>query len=125
MQLPKAGTDGHKGSVTALSFNENGYTMASTAEDGARVWDLNKLKCARHLDKSATAYTTRFEQTGGYLAVGSATVCIYSVKQGYSMVRELEDLGMGRPCSVCFGKDARYVAIATGDHMLRFFEPHV
>lgn len=35
----------HNGSIRSLSFNENGYLMASGSEDGnVRIWDLRKMK---------------------------------------------------------------------------------
>lgn len=43
-RFPSAGAEGHQGAVAGLSFSENGYLLASAAADGARVWDLRKLK---------------------------------------------------------------------------------
>ncbi len=34
----------HTKPVKALAFSENGYHLASAAEDGVKVWDLRKLK---------------------------------------------------------------------------------
>ena len=37
--------DGHTGPVTALSFSENGYYLATAADDACvKLWDLRKLK---------------------------------------------------------------------------------
>ena len=35
----------HTRPITAIAFSENGYHMASAAEDGVKLWDLRKLKC--------------------------------------------------------------------------------
>ena len=35
---------GHKGAVHSMSFSENGYYLATTADDGVKLWDLRKLK---------------------------------------------------------------------------------
>lgn len=36
--------EGHLGPVTALSFSENGYHLATAAAEGVKLWDLRKLK---------------------------------------------------------------------------------
>ncbi len=36
--------EGHEGPVTALSFSENGYYLATGSKDGVKLWDLRKLK---------------------------------------------------------------------------------
>ena len=36
---------GHSGPITALSFSENGYYLATAADDAVvKLWDLRKLK---------------------------------------------------------------------------------
>lgn len=36
---------GHVGPVTSISFSENGYYLATAAEDACvKLWDLRKLK---------------------------------------------------------------------------------
>lgn len=37
----------HTKPVRSLSFSENGYHLATAAEDGIKVWDLRKLKVLR------------------------------------------------------------------------------
>ncbi len=40
-----ANFESHVGQVSALSFSENGYYLATAAEDSCvRLWDLRKLK---------------------------------------------------------------------------------
>ena len=41
---------GHKGAVHSLSFSENGYYLATAADDGVKLWDLRKLKNFKTLD---------------------------------------------------------------------------
>ncbi|CAI7902636.1 unnamed protein product, partial [Closterium sp. NIES-54] len=36
--------EGHSGPITAISFSENGYFLATAASDGVKLWDLRKLK---------------------------------------------------------------------------------
>lgn len=36
---------GHEGAVRAMSFSDNGYYLATGADDGeVKIWDLRKLK---------------------------------------------------------------------------------
>ena len=42
--------EGHRGPVRGLSFSENGYYLATAAEDGAKLWDLRKLKNFKSLE---------------------------------------------------------------------------
>ena len=39
-----ANLPGHKGPVHSMSFSENGYYLATAADDGVKLWDLRKLK---------------------------------------------------------------------------------
>ncbi|KAF9677765.1 hypothetical protein SADUNF_Sadunf08G0141500 [Salix dunnii] len=42
--------EGHAGPVTAISFSENGYFLATAAHDSVKLWDLRKLKNFRTLN---------------------------------------------------------------------------
>ncbi|KAG6766265.1 hypothetical protein POTOM_030337 [Populus tomentosa] len=42
--------EGHVGPVTAISFSENGYFLATAAHDSVKLWDLRKLKNFRTLN---------------------------------------------------------------------------
>ena len=56
---------GHKGAVHSLSFSENGYYLATAAEDGVKLWDLRKLKNFKTLDA--------VRPTAGYLPSSAST----------------------------------------------------
>lgn len=117
----KLGGSGLSGPVFDISFSGNGYLMSSAAEDGAMVWDLRKLSCVAHIETLERTRTVRFDQTGGYLAVGSTNLRICSVKQGFSVAQEFRNIGKNNVRSVCFGTDASFVAIGSEDHVLRIF----
>jgi len=37
--------EGHVGNISAISFSENGYYLATAADDASvKLWDLRKLK---------------------------------------------------------------------------------
>lgn len=69
--------EGRTGPVTAISFSENGYFLATAAQDGVKLWDLRKLKNFRSLtpynNKTATN-TVDFDYSGSYLAVGGSDI---------------------------------------------------
>lgn len=64
--------EGHTGAVKKLAFSENGYHLASVAEDGAvKLWDLRKSRAVNNLDFDAghTVNSVAFDHSGTYLAV--------------------------------------------------------
>lgn len=71
---------GHTGPITAMSFSENGYYLATAAEDSCvRLWDLRKLTNFKTLtlNDDNKKYEVRdlcFDQSGTYLAVAGTDV---------------------------------------------------
>uniref|UniRef100_A0A804QUE9 Pre-mRNA-processing factor 19 n=1 Tax=Zea mays TaxID=4577 RepID=A0A804QUE9_MAIZE len=63
--------EGHVGPVTAMSFSENGYFLATAAHDGVKLWDLRKLRNFRTFSSydldtptnTGTLYTSRLFYT--------------------------------------------------------------
>jgi len=119
--LSHAGTNSKMCSITDISFNENGFLMATASEEEVKIWDLRKLKCIKSFDLPNTIATTRFDQTGGFLAIGSTMLSIYAVKQDYSIAREFVCPGTNLCKSVCFGANGSFIAIGGSDHNLRIF----
>lgn len=114
----------HTKPIHALSFSENGYHLASAADDGVKLWDLRKLKVL----KSFTPYedsgcrSVAFDYSGQYLAVGGADARIYGQKQDWNVVRTFPDMPKKGVMSLRFGgNDARTLLVGAADHNLRVF----
>jgi len=68
---------GHSGPITAISFSENGYYLATAADDACvKLWDLRKLKNFKTLqmDEGYEIRDLCFDQSGTYLAVAGTDV---------------------------------------------------
>ncbi|XVE65769.1 hypothetical protein DITRI_Ditri08aG0026200 [Diplodiscus trichospermus] len=123
-----ANFDGHTGAVTAISFSENGYFLATAAHDGVKLWDLRKLKNFRSFelyDQDTPTNSVDFDHSGSYLAIAGSDVRVYqvgSVKAEWNCIKTLPDLsGTGKATCVKFGPDARYLAVGSMDRNLRIF----
>merc|ERR1712217_464396 len=112
-----------KGDIKDIAFNENGYTMASASADGLRIWDLRKLDCVKHIGLPKHLQRIKFDQTGKYLASGSRALCIYAVKQDYSILREFKALGYGEVKSVCLGNSGCFFATSVEEYCLKVLAP--
>ncbi|XP_021899515.1 pre-mRNA-processing factor 19 homolog 1-like [Carica papaya] len=119
--------DGHAGPVTAISFSENGYFLATAAHDGVKLWDLRKLKNFRSFEPYSDAPTNsvEFDHSGSYLAIAGSDIRVYqvaSVKAEWSCIKTWPDLsGTGKCTSIKFGPDAKYMAVGSMDRNLRIF----
>ncbi|XVF66405.1 hypothetical protein PTKIN_Ptkin10aG0032900 [Pterospermum kingtungense] len=123
-----ANFDGHSGAVTAISFSENGYFLATAAHDGVKLWDLRKLKNFRSFelyDQETPTNSVDFDYSGSYLAIAGSDVRVYqvgSVKAEWNCIKTLPDLsGTGRATCVKFGPDASYLVVGSMDRNLRIF----
>eukprot|EP00250_Pteridium_aquilinum_P003691 c13999_g1_i1 orf=130-1695(+) len=120
--------EGHSGPVTDISFSENGYFLATAAQDGVKLWDLRKLKNFRSFSpygSDTPTNTVEFDFSGNYLAIGGSDIRIHQVagvKQDWTTIKVLPDLsGMDKITSVRFGPQANYLAVGSGDRHLRVF----
>ena len=121
-QKRAAELEGHSGAVTSLSFSENGYYVATAAADGARVWDLRKLKELRAFASADAKHPVcvSFDHSGHYLALGSGSeLSVRAVKQDWEVVKQWQ--APKAVLSVAFGEDARSVFAGCADHNLRVF----
>ncbi|CAM8921210.1 unnamed protein product [Rhodiola kirilowii] len=123
-----ASFDGHVGPVTAISFSENGYFLATAASDGVKLWDLRKLRNFRTISPYETQTHTNsvdFDHSGNYLALAGSDMRVYqvaNVKSEWNCIKTFPDLsGTGKVTSVKFGPDAKYLAVGSMDRNLRIF----
>lgn len=74
---------GHQGAVSAIAFSENGYYLATAADDSCiKLWDLRKLKNFKTLalDDNYAVKDLCFDRSGSYLACAGADVrCVHLV----------------------------------------------
>ncbi|KAJ6898490.1 hypothetical protein NC652_025113 [Populus alba x Populus x berolinensis] len=120
--------EGHVGPVTAISFSENGYFLATAAHDSVKLWDLRKLKNFRTLnlyDSDTPTNSVEFDHSGSYLGISGSDIRVYqvgSVKADWNCIKTLPDLsGTGRATCVKFGPESKYIAVGSMDHNLRIF----
>ncbi|KAL3828293.1 hypothetical protein ACJIZ3_017095 [Penstemon smallii] len=120
--------DGHVGAVNAISFSENGYFLATAAQDGVKLWDLRKLRNFRTFtpyDENISTQSVEFDHSGSYLALGGSDIRVYqvaNVKSEWNCIKTFPDLsGTGKVTSVKFGPDAKYIAVGSMDRHLRIF----
>ena len=70
-----ASFSGHNGPIRTISFGENGFSFASGSNDGARLWDLRKQECTRHipLENSTSCSSVVFDESSQYVAIGGSS----------------------------------------------------
>ncbi|KRZ56463.1 Pre-mRNA-processing factor 19, partial [Trichinella nativa] len=115
---------GHVGAVRALSFSENGYYLASVADDSMiKLWDLRKLKNFKTiaLDDSFQPQDVCFDQSGSYLAVAGTEIKVFQSKQWVCLcdLTDHSDIVTG----VRFGKNAEFLISSSFDRSIREYRP--
>ncbi|EPB78016.1 u-box domain protein [Ancylostoma ceylanicum] len=122
-QTNVANFPGHQGAVRAIAFSENGYYLATGAEDGElKLWDLRKLKNLKTLslhDGKHSINNICFDHSGTYLAVGSGDVEVLHVKS-WQVVATFEN-HTAAVTAVRFGDHARSVYSTSMDKSLRIY----
>ncbi len=121
-----ANFEGHAGQISALSFSENGYYLATAADDACvKLWDLRKLKNFKTIqldDVENNGYEVRdlcFDQSGTYLAVAGTDVRVYLSKAWTELKVFADHTAMAT--GVRFGKHAEYLASTSMDRTLKLY----
>ncbi|KAI1729146.1 WD domain, g-beta repeat domain-containing protein [Ditylenchus destructor] len=109
------------GLIFAISFSENGYYLATGADDGeVKIWDLRKLKNFKTLAINEGKYplnTLTFDQSGAYLAIGGNDVQVIHVKT-WNIVATFKE-NTQPVTGVRFGDNAKFVVSTSLDKALR------
>jgi pre-mRNA-processing factor 19 len=114
---------GHAGGISAIAFSENGYYLATAAQDASiKLWDLRKLKNFKTITLE-DHYEVRdlvFDQSGMYLGVAGTDVRVYQAKQ-WDLLKVFND-HTALATGVRFGSNANYIASASMDRSLKFYQ---
>lgn len=119
--------DGHKDIINCITFNENGYYVATGDESGlCKIWDLRKI------GKNVTSLSTdafngkrikvvTFDKSGSYLAIGQPNgfevyECKTSAKIA-SFYDHSKDVS-----GVRFGEHANFIVSASKDRKVNFYQ---
>ncbi|GMF54353.1 unnamed protein product [Phytophthora fragariaefolia] len=124
--------EGHAAPVTALSFSENGYHLASGSEDGVvKLWDLRKATSFYEIDlkkdqpqlKLGAIHSINFDASGSHLAVASAqTVQVLKEvsKNHWEVVKTFTD-HKAAVTGVQFAPDSSFLASTSMDRSLKIY----
>jgi len=109
----------HKGTILDLSFSENGYYLATAADDNVvKLWDLRKVKCFHSLELPDTFQlsSVEWDNSGSYIAATGADIRIY-VGKTLNHAATLP----GQATAAKWGKDAQFLASTSMDRSLKFW----
>jgi len=117
-------SEGHAAPISAISFSENGYYLASADTKGTiKLWDLRKAsqeaQAFQTLTNSSAVNSVRFDASGSYLAVGALDISVYRTKQ-WDVVKTFAD-HTAAVTAVQFGPRAQYIVSASKDRSLKVF----
>jgi pre-mRNA-processing factor 19 len=116
----------HVGKITSISFAENGYHLASCADNESiiRIWDLRKLKNIYNIEfenpSTEGLQVVSFDPSAQYLAGAcGGDIKIYLIKQW----TELCHLSghSDNITSLCWGTNSKSLASVGMDRSLRFY----
>lgn len=115
--------EGHVGQIRALKFSENGFLLATAAEDGVKVWDLRKLQIFKTIQFEPEYYPINqisFDNSGYYMAVAGNDLRIYQTKQWENLA--VFNDHTAAVTDVKFGQNASYIASTGLDRALKLYE---
>jgi len=119
---PATNFEGHTGTVTSLSFSENGYYLATGATDATvKIWDLRKLKNIHTITctGSAAVGAVSFDFSGQYLAAAGSDVSVYETK-GWSTIATFAPAGVPYT-SAAFGASASFMVAGSANGVVKLF----
>jgi pre-mRNA-processing factor 19 len=112
--------EGHVGKVFDIAFSENGYYLATAAEDSVKLWDLRKLKNFHTIPlESGAVSAVSFDYSGNYLAIAGNDLRIYAGKN-FTPVKTFAD-HTALVTDAKFGRDATFIASTSMDRHMRIY----
>lgn len=112
---------GHDASVSAITFSENGYYMASSSADASlRIWDLRNRREIHKVDADKPLTACAFDFSGKYLAAASHTTLAIAVVKEWTTLSRLPLAGP--PTDITFLPDAKALAAAGSPGVLEVFQ---
>jgi len=115
-----ASFEGHTGKIVDISFSENGFYLATAAEDSIKLWDLRKLSNFFTIPIDGTISAVNFDFSGNYLAVAGSHISIYSAGKTFTPVQVYKDHSAA-VTEVKFGRDASFFASTSLDRSLKVY----
>lgn len=124
---------GHTGPINVLKFSENGYYLATAAEDGIRLWDLRKEKEFKtfEFDRNYKVNQVSFDYSGVYMAIAGDDIRVYETKKWENLRvftdhKSVKDHTGARDepvvvTDVKFGRNAEYLASTGMDRTLKIY----
>jgi len=112
--------EGHKGKVD-LSFSENGYYLATAAEDSIKLWDLRKLKNFHtfNLPENVQVTSISWDFSGSYLAVAGTDIRIFVGKTLNHVTNLTAHTDL--VTDIKWGNDAKFLVSTSMDRSVKFW----
>jgi len=113
---------GHAAKLSALTFSENGYYLASGDTQGViKLWDLRKLNNFHTISWSEVTSLSdlAFDASGTYLATAGADIRLVATKD-WDLVKVWSD-HKDEVTGVQFGTNAEFFVSTSKDRTLKFF----
>jgi pre-mRNA-processing factor 19 len=113
--------EGHIGKVVDLSFSENGYYLATAAQNTVKLWDLRKLKNFHSLDlpEGVQINAVSWDYSGTYLAVAADDIRVFSGKALNHIATYNKHTKA--VTDVKWGSSAKFLASTSMDRSLKFW----
>jgi len=115
-----ASFEGHTGKIVDITFSENGFYLATAAEDSIKLWDLRKLTNFFTIPIEGSISAVSFDFSGNYLAVAGSQISIYSAGKAFTPVHVYGDHA-APVTDVKFGHNASFFASTSMDRSIKVF----
>jgi pre-mRNA-processing factor 19 len=116
-----ASFEGHTGRIVDIAFSENGFYLATAAEDSIKLWDLRKLANFFTIPLEGTVSAINFDYSGNYLAVAGNQINIFQSGKAFTQIQSYTE-HPALVTDVKFGRNASYFASCSMDRSLKIWK---